>query len=137
MAKETDCSGKPFRIVRIPVPEPIYFTTKPGDYIYKSWQSFKEDLAAGCRMNDGSPFPTGKIKMQPALSYCNFLIINDLVLGQKYWQKGLPESMRKKDMRAQQILETVFPGRKVIMISTIALNILGGGIHCITKNIPC
>ena len=88
-------------------------------------------------MNDGSPFPTGKIKMQPALSYCNFLIINNLVLGQKYWQKGLPESMRKKDMRAQQILETVFPGRKVIMISTIALNILGGGIHCITKNIPC
>ena len=71
-----------------------------------------------------------------ALSYCNFLIINGLVLGQKYWKKGLPESIREKDMYAQQILEAVFPDRKVLMIHATALNILGGGIHCITKNIP-
>lgn len=137
LSKETDCNGKPFRIVRIPVPEPIYFTAKPGDYIYKSWQYFKEDVSAGCRMNDGSQFPAGEIKMQPALSYCNFLIINGLVLGQKYWEKGLPESVKEKDRCAKQVLERVFPGRKVIMIHATALNILGGGIHCITKNISC
>lgn len=136
LSKETDCNGKPFRIVRIPVPEPIYFTAKPGDYIYESWQLFKDDISAGYRMKDGSQFPTGEIKMQPALSYCNFLIINGLVLGQKYWKKGLPESIREKDMYAQQILEAVFPDRKVLMIHATALNILGGGIHCITKNIP-
>ena len=137
LSKETDCNGKPFRIVRIPVPEPIYFTAKPGDYIYESWQYFKDDVSAGCRMNDGSQFPAGEIKMQPALSYCNFLIINGLVLGQKYWEKGLPESVKEKDRCAKQVLERVFPGRKVIMIHATALNILGGGIHCITKNISC
>ena len=137
LSQETDCQGKPLRIVRIPVPEPIYFTAKPGDYIYDLWQFFKEDLPADGRMNDGSPFPMGEIKMQPALSYCNFLILNNLVLGQKYWQKGLPESIKEKDTQAQKILETVFPDRKVVMIHTTALNILGGGIHCLTKNIPC
>lgn len=136
LAKESDCNGMPFRIIRIPVPDPIYFTAKPGDYIYESWQIFKDAIPAGCHMNDGSQFPEGEIKMQPALSYCNFLIINGIVLGQKYWKEGLPESIREKDMRVQQILEMVFPGRKVIMIHTTALNILGGGIHCITKNIP-
>lgn len=136
LSKETDCNGKPFRIIRIPVPEPIYFTAKPGDYIYESWQMFKKDSPAD-RMNDGSRFPEGEIRMQPALSYCNFLIINGIVLGQKYWEEGLPESIKEKDMCAQQVLEKVFPDRKVIMIRTTALNILGGGIHCITKNIPC
>ena len=137
LSKETDCKGRPFRIVRMPVPEPIYFTAKPGDYIYETWQILGDDLPEGLRMNDGSQFPTGEIKMQPALSYCNFLIINGIVLGQKYWEEGLPISVKEKDLHAQQILETVFPDRKVIMIPSTALNILGGGIHCITKNIPC
>lgn len=136
LSKETGCNGIPFHIMRIPVPEPIYFTAKPGDYIYESWQIFKKDIPAGGRMNDGSPFPACEIKMQPALSYCNFLIINGIVLGQKYWKEGMPEAIREKDMRAQKVLETAFPDRKVIMIHTTALNILGGGIHCITKNIP-
>lgn len=137
LSEETDCNGNPFRIVRIPVPEPIYFTAKPGDYIYESWQFFKDDILPDGRMNDGSLLPMGELKMQPALSYCNFLLINNMVLGQKYWEEGLPETIKEKDMLAQQILETVFPDRKVIMIHSTALNILGGGIHCITKNIPC
>lgn len=36
---------------------------------------------------------------------------------------------------ARQTLEGLFPNRRVVMIHTTALNILGGGIHCITKNI--
>lgn len=136
LSKETDSSGRPFRIVRIPVPEPIYLTAKPGDYIYESWQIFKAEIPEGEGLDDGSPFPEGEIRMQPALSYCNFLILNGIVLGQKYWREGLPESVREKDMCAQRVLETVFPDRKVVMIHAAALNILGGGIHCITKNIP-
>lgn len=136
LSKETDGEGRPFCIIRIPVPEPIYFTARPGDYIYESWQRFQRDVPAGGRMEDGSQFPEGEIRMQPALSYCNFLIVNGLVLGQKYWEEGMPESIREKDMRAREVLERVFPDRKVVMVHTIALNILGGGIHCITKNVP-
>lgn len=136
LSKETDGEGRPFRIIRIPVPEPIYFTAKPGDYIYESWQLFQRDVLAGGCMEDGSQFPEGEIRMQPALSYCNFLIVNGLVLGQKYWKEGMPESIREKDMRVREVLERVFPDRKVVMVHAVALNILGGGIHCITKNVP-
>lgn len=135
LSNETDRDGKPFRIERIPVPDPVYFTARQGDYIYESWQMFKNDIPAGSSMNDGSDFPEGEIRMQPALSYCNFLILNGVVLGQKYWKEGLPESIKAKDMQAQNVLESIFPDRKVVMINTTALNILGGGIHCITKNI--
>lgn len=136
LSKETDGEGRPFRIIRIPVPEPIYFTARPGDYIYESWQLFQQDVPAGGCMEDGSQFPKGEIRMQPALSYCNFLIVNGLVLGQKYWREGLPEAIREKDMHAREVLERVFPDRKVVMVHAVALNILGGGIHCITKNVP-
>lgn len=136
LSKETDGEGRPFRIIRIPVPEPIYFTARPGDYIYESWKLFQRDVPAGGCMEDGSQFPKGEIRMQPALSYCNFLIVNGLVLGQKYWKEGMPESIREKDMRAREVLERVFPDRKVVMVHAVALNILGGGIHCITKNVP-
>lgn len=135
LSRETGCGGKPFRIVRMPVPEPIYFTAGPGDYIYESWQIFKSELPADGCLDDGSRFPEGEIRMQPALSYCNFLIVNGVVLGQKYWREGLPEAVREKDRLAGEILEKLFPDRRVLLIDATALNILGGGIHCITKNI--
>ncbi|QWI48382.1 agmatine deiminase family protein [Bacillus mycoides] len=137
LSKETDAEGNPFDIIRIPTPEPIYLTAVPGDEIHEIWQYYKVIENIGDTLRDGTPFPTGKIKMQPALSYCNFLILNNIVLGQKYWKEGLSEKIKEKDEQAQKVLEEVFPDRKVIMIDTIALNILGGGIHCITKNVAC
>ncbi|NSM83092.1 agmatine deiminase family protein [Enterococcus faecalis] len=86
-------------------------------------------------MNDDSQFPVGKIVMQPAMSYCNFLIVNGIVLGQKYWTERLPESIKGKVEIARQTLEGLFPNRRVVMIHITALNILSGGIHCITKKI--
>lgn len=137
LSKETDAEGNPFDIIRIPTPEPIYLTAVPGDEIYEIWKCYKVIENIGDTLRDGTPFPTGKIKMQPALSYCNFLILNKIVLGQKYWKEGLSEKIKEKDEQTQKVLEEVFPDRKVIMIDTIALNILGGGIHCITKNVAC
>lgn len=131
----TNINGEKFKIVRIPCPEPIYITAEPGDTIYDIWQWFRA-LEGNCdTLRDGSPFPSGKIKIQPALSYCNFLIINGIVLCQSYWKEGLPETIKEKDEQAKKVLEAIFPDRKVITINTTALNILGGGIHCITKNI--
>lgn len=135
LSKETDTEGNTFEIIRMPTPEAMYLTAVSGDVIYEIWQYYREIEHIGDTLRDGTPFPTGKIKMQPALSYCNFLIMNNIVLGQKYWKEGLSEKIKEKDEQAQKILEEVFPDRKVIMIDTIALNILGGGIHCITKNI--
>ncbi|MEA2040356.1 MAG: agmatine deiminase family protein [Thermodesulfobacteriota bacterium] len=126
----TDQNGKPFRIVRIPMPETIYFTAKPTDEVYVS-------LFSSAQYTDGTCFPLGKpVQVVPATSYCNFLISNGIVLAQKYWEPGMPVSIRQKDEDAKKVLQKLFPNREVVTITTTALNFGGGGIHCATQQQP-
>lgn len=73
--------------------------------------------------------------MQPALSYVNFLILNNIVIAQNYWEEGRPESIRERDKQALAVLQEVFPDRKIVPFVSTALNIRGGGVHCATKNV--
>lgn len=130
----TTADGRPFNIIRMPVPEPIYVEIGPKDYLYYIFEAGSRQY--GGKMWDGSPFPTGSIKVMPALSYCNFLITNGVVIGQKYYREGMPEVVRDKDLAAQKILQQAFPDRKVALVDSLALNMHGGGIHCNTRNVP-
>lgn len=134
LRNEVNIDGKPFQIVKMPVPESIYLTIRTGDDIYEIWQSRKDDFNG--ELLDGSPFPREEMIVLPALSYCNFLITNNIVIAQKYYSEGLPLEVKKKDEEALNILKSVFPDRKVVAINTLALNLYGGGIHCNTRNIP-
>lgn len=134
VSNATDCNNKPFHILKMPVPEAIYIDLTPEDDAYGLWREAEEFL--GGQLEDGSPFPKGNIKVLPALSYCNFLICNNIVLAQCYYELGMPLSIKKKDEESLEILKKVFPNRKVIQINTLALNLYGGGIHCNTRNIP-
>ncbi|MFT7232058.1 MAG: agmatine deiminase, partial [Cyclobacteriaceae bacterium] len=46
------------------------------------------------------------------------------------------DEFKLKDKKAAQILQSVFPNRKVIMIDALAVNLGGGGIHCISIQQP-
>lgn len=128
MARDQD--GKPFKIVRIPMPEKLYFTAEQDDEIYAS-------LLSTGNFTDGTRFPFGDaVKVVPAQSYCNFLISNGVVLAQKYWKKGLSDLIRDKDEAAIKVLREVFPDREIIAIDAVALNFVGGGIHCATQQQP-
>ena len=48
----------------------------------------------------------------------------------------MPLELKSKDEKAAQILQSVFPNRKVIMIDALAVNLGGGGIHCISMQQP-
>ena len=134
LKNETDAEGNPLRILRIPTPEPYYVTTTPDDWTNMTWgKRFSEGEENV--LDDGSPMPEGEIIMQPAMSYCNFLICNGVVLAQSYWQEGRPLSMKERDEEALEVLRKAFPDRKIIPIPAMDLNIRGGGIHCVTKNI--
>lgn len=136
LKNSTDINGNPYNIIRIPVPEPMELTAKPGDYIYDLWMDYREVEGITDTLRDGSPFPEGdELHLCAAASYANFLIFNDVVLGQRYYKEGLNPKIKEKDERMEAILKSVFPDREVIMIDTVALNILGGGVHCITKNV--
>lgn len=130
----TDVHGNPFRIVRMPVPETIYvdFDMDVDSVVGTAWADVKKQKT----LTDGSPVPKGVVKFLPALSYCNFLITNQLVLAQKYYSDGMPLSVKEKDEQAKKVLEQCFPDRKVVQINTLALNLNGGGIHCFTRHIP-
>ncbi|MBF0441799.1 MAG: agmatine deiminase family protein [Oligoflexales bacterium] len=120
----TDQDGKPFRIVRIPVPDTIISEYAPRDAGDYALVYFK-----GAGM--GKP-----VRYVLATGYLNFLVTNGVVLGAKYWREGRPESTRLKDERVRNILREVFPGRNIIQLDAEAFNHGGGGIHCNTQQEP-
>lgn len=129
LSKATDQDGKQFTIIRMLLPGTIYNTMNPGDYVYEYIKTLD--------YKNGIKFPDGKsVKVMAALSYLNFIITNKVIIGQTIWREGMPEELKLKDEKAAQILQAVFPNRKVIMIDALAVNLGGGGIHCISMQQP-
>lgn len=126
--------GKPFKILKMPVPEPVYINIHPDDDAYAHWHEAKSDMNGF--FLDGTPFPEDVINVLPAMSYCNFLIANNVVVAQKYYEEGMSELIKEKDDEALKVLKYAFPNHKIIQINPLALNLYGGGIHCHTRNIP-
>ncbi len=124
-----DQDENPFNIVRMPLPGTIFSTMKPGDYVY--------DYIKTLDYKDGSTFPNGdSVKVMAALSYLNFIITDKVVVGQTCWREGMSNELKVKDEKAAQILQSVFPNRKIVMVDALAVNLGGGGIHCISMHQP-
>jgi agmatine deiminase len=125
----TDQDGKPFKIVRMPLPKLMFSTLKPDDGVYEIIKNFN--------YKDGSIFPKNQpVKIVTASSYLNFLIANDVVLMAKYGTQSLDLSIKKRDEAAESVLKSVFPNKKIVGINAFSINLGGGGIHCITRNEP-
>ena len=132
----TDESGNRLEIVSMPTPDPIFDTMRPGtpdkqgiyDYMINNpWKN----------PQDGAPFKAKQpVQVILASSYLNFLVTNKVVLASKYYKEGRPESTKRKDEEAKAVLEKTFPGRRVVQIDVDNINIGGGGIHCITQQMP-
>jgi agmatine deiminase len=124
----SDQDGKPLRIVRIPLPDPLFATVRKGDAIYDQYHE---------KYRDGFIYPLGaEIKIVAASSYNNFLITNGAVLAPHYWKPGLPYRIKEKDQKAREVLQGLFPGREIYTFDVMPLNLCGGGIHCITQQQP-
>lgn len=117
----TDQGGHKFKIVRMPVANPIFYdyTIEPDDLHYFH----------GSRSGQ-------KIRIMISASYMNLLISNGVVLEAVYWQPGRPESTRRKDEAAAATLKRLFPSREVLQIHAENLNYGGGGMHCATQQQP-
>lgn len=129
LAESTDQDGNPFHIIRLPLPPSIFSSLSPGDYVY--------DYIKELEYRDGSVFPDGEaVKVIIPASYLNFIITNRTIVGQKYWRKGMPEVIKSRDEGARNILQKVFPDKKIIMVDALAVNLGGGGLHCISMHQP-
>jgi len=130
LKKATDQDGKPFEIVRVPVPEKLFETMKAGDGVF--------DYIQGLTFEDGTVIdPDEVIDVVLPASYLNYIITNGLVIYQTYWKPGRPDSMKVNDEKAKAILERTFsPQRRVVGVNAEAVNLGGGGIHCISQQQP-
>jgi len=117
--------GEKIKIIRIPMPEieQLKFTLTASESDSKRFKDFG--------INKGDT-----IYRIPAASYCNFFISNKVVLIPKYWKPGMSESQKQKDEEVLNTFTRAFPGRQIIQIYTLQVNRGGGGIHCMTHELP-
>ena len=123
LATAKDQSGKPFEIIRLPVPDIEYQQIEPGERMY-DW------LAALRYPPNVPPFPKGhSIYVVKPSSYANYFVANTVVVAPAY-------NNPQKDEEAAGVLAAAYNGRKVRQIDPTALNYAGGGIHCCTQQQP-
>ena len=63
-----------------------------------------------------------------SLEYVNYLLVNGAVI--------MPGFGDRQDDRARNIVQALFPERKVVQVYIKTIAFAGGGIHCVTQEIP-
>lgn len=132
LQQATDVDGKPFNIIKVPIPRAIETPlTIVEAYDVDNWenQMSLESLEKGHTLKVGDT-----IYGVAAAGYLNFLVTNGIVLSQSYEAYG----SKDKDEEVRKILQQAFPDREIVMIDSRPLNSRygGGGIHCVTMQEP-
>lgn len=124
-----DQEGKPFTIVHLPVPDvvPDEFVMDTSSVMHPVASLHREypDLKNGDR-----------IRFLPAVSYLNYVVLNDLVIIPAYWRPGFPESSKQEDEQVRALYARYFPGKTIIQLDPWGMNYGGGGFHCWTQQVP-
>lgn len=126
----TDQDGKPFKIIKIPMP---YYQEKPlvvSDSLYDEHHIQINDFSYA----DRHLIKIGDTLMHVAASsYMNFLVTNGVVVTASY---AKDEASIKREKEVEKLFQQAFPGRKIVFIDAMILNSDGGGIHCSTQQEP-
>jgi agmatine deiminase len=129
LSNATDQDGNPFRIVRVPLPRTMIYSMEPGDFVY--------DIISTLEYAHGHEFPAGEpVKVIAAASYLNFVITPSVILAQAYGGASGDAVNLRRDEEVREILTQVFPGRSIVMMDPIPVNLGGGGLHCVTLHQP-
>jgi agmatine deiminase len=124
LSAATDQDGRPFQIIRVPVPDLVI-------------REYRGEEVAFSRKEMGLPISVDSImKVAVPNSYLNFVVANNVVITSSYWQPGMSDYQRQKDQKVLEIFKDVFPDRKIVQLNAIDLNYMGGGLHCITSHKP-
>lgn len=130
LSQARDQDGRPFNIVKIPLPDPIerkMLVTENSFGMTDSTLDIK-----GFPEND-KPKVGETVNLVAASSYNNFLITNGSILLPNYVSAG---SSASKEEKIKLIFEELFPKRELRFFDCMYQNFRGGGIHCSTKQQP-
>ncbi len=130
LSKATDQDGKPFKIVKIPLP---YHQERPlvvSDSLYDDHHIRLRDFSYADRhlVSVGDTFI-----YVAAASYLNFLVTNGVVVTASY---AKDEASIKREKEVEELFQKAFPEREIVFIDALTLNWDGGGIHCSTQQEP-
>ena len=114
LSKARDCRGKPFQIVKLPLPNPPLTLSEA-----------EAKGVAGNQVTEAKPRKAGD---RLSASYVNFYQGKRFVI--------LPAFGVKEDKIAYDIFAKLFPKKKIHQINTREILLGGGNIHCITMQIP-
>ncbi len=125
----TDIHGKHFKIIRAPGAYPMTRKLNRDSQVFMELKELEYKDGTVIGIDD-------TIDVMLPSSYLNFLITNGAVLIPAYWEKGRSEIMRQKDEAFKKIMEEIYPNREIIQINPEDVNLGGGGMHCISQQMP-
>ncbi len=106
-----DARGRRIEVTRVPMPGPLYMTEQEARGLVPSEAC--KPRRAGERL---------------AASYVNFYLANGAVV--------MPLLDARTDAQAAEILQRLCPDREVVGVPAREILLGGGGIHCITQQVP-
>ncbi len=128
-----DGQGRPFTIIKVPLPDPIYVSTVVGEQSLVGNDPAQWELPVHW-LPPGSPLALGdSVRLVAAASYLNYLVSNEVVVLPSYLSQG---SSPQKEAEVRAIFSKVFPKRRLKFLEVTNLNYHGGGIHCISQQEP-
>lgn len=135
LSKATDQDGQPLTIVRVPEPGTIIIDIGPDDTIYQVIADL--DNNPQHRLVGAESFVNGEsVKFALPASYMNYLVTNGLVLIPKFYKNGRDPSLAQKDAAFRSTIASLYPGRRIVQVDVDAVLAGGGGMHCISQQIP-
>ncbi|MDX5321609.1 MAG: agmatine deiminase family protein [Bacteroidota bacterium] len=126
-------NGNKFHVIKVPIPNLIYTTA----IVSTSTNYFD---TASTQTIDSNQFPQfgmknlgDSIQWVAASSYLNYLVTDKIILLPDYAQVSGNEAKQETVLK---IFSELFPDRKIVFVDVMKLNFFGGGIHCVTQQIP-
>jgi agmatine deiminase len=130
LQRATDLDGRPFRIVKVPMPHtlqrPVVLSAQADTRYSEQWRA--DDFAPDEQRENGDTV----MQVAPA-SYLNYVVANGVVLVPDYAAHGTPPATQNK---VRAVFERSFPGRRIVFVDSAAANWYAGGPHCATLSQP-
>lgn len=128
LTQATDQDGKPFRVLKVPMPAVIErkLVLVPKEDKTSMWKATAFPASEGRKTGD-------ELRQVAAATYLNFVIANNVVLVPSFVEDGTAPATQE---RVRKILEAALPGRTIKFIHATPLMWHGGGLHCATLSEP-
>lgn len=129
LKKAKDENGKPFNIIKVPLPDLIYRPVA----VVEGWATSDTTVGISYFLKSDGYKVGDTIQQVAASSYLNFLVTNDKVLLPTYLHVG---GSKVKEEEVRRIFTELYPKKELVWIDAMSYNWQGGGIHCFTKQVP-